>query len=60
METVFVSCPFCVKLNIACRERLTKGYHFQCSECHNIWSEPTRTTNLNKHGDNGYIKPRRK
>jgi len=60
MDQVWVSCPFCAKLVTAVREQLTKGHQFTCTKCGKCWSEPTHTINLNKHGENGYIKPRRK
>jgi uncharacterized Zn finger protein len=60
METVFISCPFCLNLGVKVREETERGYSFRCLACGKIWSEPYHTINLNKYGENGYIKPRRK
>ena len=58
MELVWTACPFCNKVTEVFREQENSGYSFQCSDCSKIWSEPTHTINLNKYGENGYIKPR--
>ena len=60
MDYVWVTCPFCVKQLGAFREQInSRDYRFQCSVCGMIWAEPSHTINLNKHGENDYIKPRR-
>jgi hypothetical protein len=58
MNTGWISCPFCAKIRIAKAEQIQKGCHFQCLTCGKCWAEPSHTINLNKHGENGYIKPR--
>lgn len=54
-----LSCPFCVKIRTVATEQIQGGYRFQCLTCGKVWSEPSHTINLNRHGENGYIKPRR-